>query len=468
MNKDFLKDKVIHFTGIGGIGMSSIAIILNELGHAVQGSDIKASANTDRLQRAGIKIFITQEASNVDGADTLVVSTAINQDNPEITAARQQDIPIVKRADMLAFLMQDYRSIAVAGTHGKTTTTALLYELFSSCKQSPTVVNGGIINNISDNGKLGEGEFLIAEADESDGSLLSLPMEGAIITNIDSDHLDHHGDFDNICKCFRSFIGNLPFYGFAVLCEDDAGVQTLMQENLDRTIYTYSTQNKGSDVFGHNIELNQDGFTFDVKISDKFNGDPQEITNITLPMHGLHNVQNALATIAVALHYGFDLADIQAGFEKFEGVQRRFTHVGYVSGASIIDDYAHHPLEIKLTIDAAYDICDGKVLAIIQPHRYSRLQAFFDDYVQAVQHHKDLEVIILDIFAAGEPPITGITSQALTNKMIAQGINAKYMPDTNTLYKHLSTTLTTNDTALFMGAGSITTIARNLAELVEG
>ena len=408
----------IHFVGIGGIGMSGIAEVLHNLGYRVQGSDASDNANVKRLRDKGIAIFIGHTGANIDGAEVLVVSTAIKRDNPELMAAREQRIPVVRRAEMLAELMRLKQCVAIAGTHGKTTTTSLVATLLDAGKFDPTVINGGIINAYGTNARLGDGDWMVVEADESDGTFLKLPADIAVITNIDPEHLDHFKTFEAIKEAFRSFVENLPFYGFAVMCLDHPTVQELVGRIEDRRIITYG-ENPQADVRLSGIDLSGGRSRFDVKVRDRKTGAVTVIDGLELPMPGHHNALNATAAIAVAFHLGMGVEAIRAGLKSFGGVKRRFTLTGHWNGASIYDDYGHHPVEIAAVLKAARASTKGKVIAVVQPHRYTRLQALFEQFSSCFN---DADcVVVADVYAAGEAPIEGIDKQALVGAIKAHG-----------------------------------------------
>ena len=368
----------IHFIGIGGIGMSGIAEVLLNLGYAVQGSDARESANTERLKKLGAKIFIGQKDGQVEGAAAIVMSSAIKADNPELVEARAKSIPVVRRAEMLAELMRLKSAIAVGGTHGKTTTTTMIAALLEGGGLDPTVINGGIINAYGSNAKLGMGEWMVVEADESDGSFLKLFPTIAIITNIDPEHMEHYGEFDSLRAAFDNFIENLPFYGFGVLCIDHPEVQALVSRVKDRRIVTYGF-NPQADVRAENLVPQATGTKFDV-VFQGLDGVEGTWKDLFLPMAGRHNTQNVLSAIAVSRELGLSEEQVRAGLESFGGVKRRFTHVGRWNGVDIIDDYGHHPVEITAVLQAARQVCKGRVHAVMQPHRYSRLSDLFEDF----------------------------------------------------------------------------------------
>ena len=446
----------IHFVGIGGIGMSGIAEILVNLGYEISGSDINESDTTKRLADMGVKIFIGQVGENVSGAEAVVVSTAIKPDNPEFVWAKQNHIPIVHRSEMLAEVMRLRLSIAIAGTHGKTTTTTLVAHALSEAGLEPTVVNGGIINKFGSNAKLGEGKWLVAEADESDGSFTRLPATIAVVSNIDAEHLDFYENFDNIKDAFFQFVENIPFYGVAILCTDDEEVQKLRLQIENRRVITYGF-NAQADVRADNVRSDNKGTTFDVFIKDEV------IKDIFIPINGQHNIQNTLASIAVAVEVGIENDKIQKLYEKFKGVKRRFTKTGEFNGAMVIDDYAHHPVEIKATLQAGRSSTKGKVHAVMQPHRYSRLQSLFDDFSTCFY---DADCVhIIPLYTANEDPIDGIDSKTLAESIITSGhSDTNYRDSFDELKSALADTVEPDDIVIFMGAGDITKWAYQIAD----
>src|SRR6201996_7801583 len=399
----------VHFVGIGGIGMSGIAEIMLKIGYRVQGSDAKASANTERLQGLGASIFIGHDAANVGQASAVVYSTAVKADNPEIAAARERRIPLVRRAEMLAELMRLQFSIAVGGTHGKTTTTSMIAALLDAGGLDPTVVNGGIINAYGTNAKVGDGDWIVVEADESDGTFLKLRSTLAIVTNIDAELLDHWGDFDAVKKGFRDFVENIPFYGFAAVCTDHPEVQAMASRVENRRLVTYGV-NPQAEVRAENLTMGPDGCHFDVVIHP-LDGTAIRYDGLHLPMAGHHNAMNALAAIAVARELGVTPEKIREGLAGFGGVRRRFTTTGVTNGVRVIDDYGHHPVEIASVLKAARAVTDGRVIAVVQPHRYSRLADLFDEFCSCFN---DADVVIVaDVYAAGEAPLPGIDRDGL-------------------------------------------------------
>ena len=395
----------IHFVGIGGIGMSGIAEVLNNLGYTVQGSDASEGANVTRLREKGIKVTVGHTADNVAGADVLVVSTAIKRDNPELLAARAQRIPVVRRAEMLAELMRLKSCVAIAGTHGKTTTTSMVATLLDAGDFDPTVINGGIINAYGTNARLGTGDWMVVEADESDGTFLKLPVDVAIVTNVDPEHLDHFKTFDAVQDAFRNFVESVPFYGFAVMCIDHPVVQTLVGKIEDRRIITYGT-NPQADARLVDLRAANGGSTFKVAFRDRKAGTAHELTDLVLPMPGRHNALNATAAIAVAHQLGLSDDVIRKALAGFGGVKRRFTRTGEWNGITIIDDYGHHPVEIAAVLKAARDSTKNKVIAVVQPHRYTRLQSLFEEFCTCFNDADT--VIVADVYPAGEAPIPGI------------------------------------------------------------
>src|SRR6478672_9461540 len=408
----------IHFVGIGGIGMSGIAEVLINLGYTVQGSDASDNANVKRLRDKGAKVSIGHKAENLDGAEVLVVSSAIKRDNPELVAARAKRLPVVRRAEMLAELMRLKSCVAVAGTHGKTTTTSLVASLLDAGGLDPTVINGGIINAYGTNARLGAGDWMVVEADESDGTFLKLPADVAIVTNIDPEHLDHFHTYDAVQEAFRAFVENIPFYGFAVMCTDHPVVQSLVGRLVDRRILTYG-ENPQADVrlvdLGH---LNGES-RFSVLFHDRKGKTEHTIDKLSLPMPGRHNALNATAAIAVAHALGVKAEVVRKALAGFGGVKRRFTRIGEWNGAVIIDDYAHHPVEIAAVLRAARESAKGQVIAVVQPHRYTRLRDLFDQFCTCFN---DADVVIVaPVYAAGEPPIAGIDRDALVEGLRLRG-----------------------------------------------
>ena len=444
----------IHFIGIGGIGMSGIAEVLLNQGYAVQGSDAAENANVQRLRDRGARIFIGHCADHLDKAEVLVVSTAIGRDNPELAAARERRIPVVRRAEMLAELMRLKRSVAVAGTHGKTTTTSIIATLLDAGGLDPTVINGGIINAYGTNARLGAGEWMVVEADESDGTFLKLPADVVVVTNIDAEHLDHFKTFDAIKDAFRALVENLPFYGFAVMCLDHPTVQELVGRIEDRRVITYGL-NPQADVRLLDVDLTGGSSRFNILIRDRKTAQATYLENLVMPMPGHHNALNATAAIAVAYELGVDIATIVKGLAAFGGVNRRFTRTGEWNGAQIFDDYGHHPVEIAAVLRAARASTKDKVIAVVQPHRYSRLQSLFNDFA-ACFNDAD-HVIVADVYAAGEKPIKGADKAGLVAAAKAHGHrNVVALESPAALAETIAGIAGPGDYIVLLGAGNIT------------
>jgi UDP-N-acetylmuramate--alanine ligase len=448
----------VHFIGIGGIGMSGIAEIMLRIGYVVQGSDAKASANTERLEKLGARIFVGHDAAHVgEDVSAVVYSTAVKQDNPEMVAARERRIPLVRRAEMLAELMRLQSSVAVGGTHGKTTTTSMVACLLDAGGLDPTVVNGGIINAYGTNAKVGEGDWIVVEADESDGSFLRLKSTVAVVTNIDPEHLDHYGTFEAARKAFRDFVENVPFYGFAVVCLDHPEVQALAATVENRRLITYGT-NPQAEVRAARIRMGPDGARFDVEIAIRGHA-PTVLQDLHLPMAGEHNVLNSLAAIAVARELGVKDADLKKGLAGFGGVKRRFTTTGVSHGVRVIDDYGHHPVEIASVLKAARAVISpdsgGKVIAVVQPHRFTRLRDLFAEFC-ACFNDAD-EVIVADVYTAGEQPIEGVHRDALVEGIRRYGHrNAQPLPSVAELPGIIARDAKSGDVVVLLGAGDIT------------
>ena len=456
----------IHFTGIGGIGMSGIAEILADLGYEVQGSDIAENNNVKRLRAKGISVTIPQSAEVIQDVSIVVISTAIQQDNVELLAARARFIPVVHRAEMLGELMRLRWSVAVAGTHGKTTTTSLVATLLDAADIDPTVVNGGIIQSWGSNAKLGDGKWMVVEADESDGSFSRLKPTAAIVTNIDPEHLDHHGSYENLELAFENFVSSIPFYGFASLCIDHPAVQRLLPKIRDRRILSYGLSVM-ADVRAVNIRSNCDNMQFDIQLSDRLMGSAETLHDLTFPMLGLHNVQNALAAISIALEMGIEVSTIKSALANFKGVGRRFDIKGIANGITVIDDYGHHPVEIKAALDAGRMKANGgKLIAVMQPHRYSRLRDLFDEFCSCFNEADT--VIIADVYAAGEAPIEGFSKTDLVAGLQAYGHrNVHALSSEDALASVISEHATSGDIVMCLGAGTITTWASQLPEELE-
>jgi UDP-N-acetylmuramate--alanine ligase len=459
---------VIHFIGIGGIGMSGIAEIMHNLGYRVQGSDLSENNNTKRLASLGIRVYTSHQAENIIGVSYVVISTAIKSDNPEIVEAKKRNIPVIKRAEMLAELMRLKCSVAISGSHGKTTTTSLTACLFEAAGLAPTVINGGIINNRSTNAYIGSGDYLIAEADESDATFIKIPSTIGIITNIDPEHMDFYKDFASLRAAFKSFITNLPFYGFGVLCIDHPIVRELAGEITERRIITYGIDSTDANIQAFNIQSDISSSTFDVRINLPGIAGTTVIEKITIPTPGRHNVLNSLAGSAVGVELDFGIKIIKEGFKHFEGVKRRFTKVGEYNGAEIIDDYAHHPVEVQATLATARTIADkrgSKVISIFQPHRYSRLSNLFEDFSKCF---KDADhVYVTEVYAAGEAPISGISGETLAGNVSKYGQTAKFIPSQDEIAKVIVEHAEKGDLIMMMGAGSISSWANKMQSEIE-
>ncbi|WP_432816984.1 UDP-N-acetylmuramate--L-alanine ligase [Sulfitobacter sp. JB4-11] len=448
----------IHFVGIGGIGMSGIAEVLLNHGYRVQGSDLKASKITDRLAGLGATIFEGQQAKNIDDAEVVVISSAIKPGNAELDAARARGLPIVRRAEMLAELMRLKSNIAVAGTHGKTTTTTLVAELLVAGGIDPTVVNGGIIHAYGSNARMGQGEWMVVEADESDGTFNRLPATIAIVTNIDPEHMEHWGDFDTLRQGFLDFVSNIPFYGVAVCCTDHEEVQRLVGKITDRRVLTYGF-NAQADVRAKDVTYKNGVAHFDIHLQ----AEDMVIEGCTLPMPGDHNILNALSAVAVARHLGMKREEIREALAAFGGVNRRFTKVGEVDGVTIIDDYGHHPVEIAAVLKAARQATEGRVIAVHQPHRYSRLHSLFDDFCACFN---DADVVgIAEVYAAGEDPIEGADRDGLVAGLIRHGHrHARSVQDLDDLARLVREQAVPGDMVVCLGAGTISTWANDLPD----
>ncbi len=456
----------VHFIGIGGIGMSGIAEIMLRIGYTVQGSDAKASANTERLEKLGARIFIGHDAAHVEGASAVVYSTAVKSDNPEMVAGRERRLPLVRRAEMLAELMRLQFSVAVGGTHGKTTTTSMVAAILDAGGLDPTVVNGGIINAYGTNAKVGAGDWIVVEADESDGTFLKLRSTVAIVTNIDPEHLDHYGNFDAVKRAFRDFVENIPFYGFAAVCIDHPEVQAMASRVENRRLVTYGV-NPQAEVRAENLTMGPDGCRFDVVILPHSpvdeGAEPIRYDDLHLPMAGHHNAMNALAAIAVARELGVSPEDIRKGLAGFGGVRRRFTTTGIANGVRIIDDYGHHPVEIASVLKAARAVTEGRVIAVVQPHRFSRLHDLFDDFCHGFN---DADVVIVaDVYAAGEAPIEGASRDSLVEGLRRYGHRrAIALESPVDLAGIIREEARPGDLVVLLGAGDITNWAYALPE----
>jgi UDP-N-acetylmuramate--alanine ligase len=450
----------IHFVGIGGIGMSGIAEVLHTLGYQVQGSDLNDGANVQRLRAVGIPVSVGHDAANLGDAQVVVVSTAVKRDNPEVATARKRLIPVVRRAEMLAELMRLKWSIAIGGTHGKTTTTSLVAAVLEAARLDPTVINGGIINAYGTNTRMGAGDWMVVEADESDGSFLKLPAVVAVVTNMDPEHLDHWGTGDAMKEGYAQFVGNIPFYGFAVLCMDHPEVQAMIPRLSDRRIVTYGFSPQ-ADVRAERIITDRMGATFEVTVTDRATGRVRTMKPFRLPMLGQHNVQNALAAIAIGVEMEVDEGTIRSALAGFKGVKRRFTRTGEAGGISVIDDYGHHPVEIAAVLKAARQAGARDVIAVVQPHRYSRLQSLFEEFCTCMNDAGT--VIVADVYAAGEPPIEGVDKDALVEGLRARGHRSVVpLPGPDSLPEMINAIARSGDYVVCLGAGNITAWAHAL------
>lgn len=451
----------VHFVGVGGIGMSGIAEVMANLGYTVQGSDAKDGPNLDRLRARGVRCFIGHDAANAADADVVVISSAIKAGNPEVDAARARGAPVVRRAEMLAELMRLQWTIAIGGTHGKTTTTSLMAALLDGAGFDPTVINGGIINAYGSNARVGEGKWMVVEADESDGTFTKLRPMVALVTNMDPEHLDHYGSVEAMKAGFEQFVTSVPFYGFAVLCLDHPEVQALASRVRDRRIVTYGF-NPQADVRGVDLAPEPGGTRFALEVRKRGETDTRRIEDLFLPMAGRHNVQNAVGGLAVALEIGASEEGLRRGLAAFAGVKRRFTSVGDWNGVRIIDDYGHHPVEIAAVLKAARDTAPARVLAVVQPHRYTRLRDLFADFATCC-NEADV-VAVAPVYAAGEAPIDGISHESLAAALRAAGHkDAVALPGLEALPGWARATARPGDVLVCLGAGDITVHANGLA-----
>jgi len=455
----------IHFVGIGGIGMSGIAEVLHNLGYHVQGSDLAENANVARLRGLGIAVAIGHHEDNLGEAQVVIVSSAVKPGNPEVTAARTRFIPVVGRSEMLGELMRLRWSIAVGGTHGKTTTTSLIAAVLDAARYDPTVINGGIINAYGTNARLGGGDWMVVESDESDGSFTKLPSTIAVVTNIDPEHLDHYGTFDALRAAFETFVENIPFYGFAVMCVDHPEVQALIGRISDRRIITYGYSQQ-ADFRALDISAGPEGMVFDVIVRDRDGGADHTIAGIHLPMHGRHNVLNAMAAIALAGEMGIDQDVTRRALAEFEGVKRRFTVVGEAGGVTVVDDYGHHPVEIMAVLEAARAVYSGRVIALVQPHRYSRLRDLFEEFCGCFNDAHT--VLVADVYGAGEEPIEGIDRDALVEGLRARGHrHVEPLADPASLAAVIADTARPGDVVICLGAGTVSGWAQTLPGELE-
>ena len=451
----------IHFVGIGGIGMSGIAEVMHHLGYKVQGSDQAEGYAIEGLRRAGIPVAVGHKAENLGDARVVVCSTAISRGNPEVEAAIEKRLPLVRRAEMLAELMRMQSTVAVAGTHGKTTTTSMIAAMLDAGGIDPTVINGGVINAYGSNARLGSSDWMVVEADESDGSFLRLDGTIAVVTNIDPEHLEHYGSFERAKDAYVEFVENVPFYGLAVMCVDHPEVQNILSRIRDRRVMTYGTSAL-ADLRAVNVEPVDGGSRFDVSVLG-VDGERRLIEGVFVPMPGRHNVLNALAAIAVGIEFGMDDATLAGGFKKFTGVKRRFTRAGEIDGALVIDDYAHHPVEIRAVLSAARESAQERVIAVVQPHRFTRLRDLMEDFQNAFN---DADVVfVAPVYAAGEEPIEGIDATALAEGLRAHGHRiVKTVDSAADLASNLRDLAAEGDMVVCMGAGDITKWAAGLAD----
>jgi UDP-N-acetylmuramate--alanine ligase len=444
----------VHFVGIGGIGMSGIAEVLVNLGYTVQGSDQSESANVKRLRDLGVLIAIGHAAENLGGAAVVVVSSAIKRDNPELVVARARRLPVVRRAEMLAELMRLKSCVAIAGTHGKTTTTSMVAALLDAGGLDPTVINGGIINAYGTNARLGAGDWMVVEADESDGTFLKLPADIAIVTNVDPEHLDYFQTFEAVQEAFRGFVENVPFYGYSVMCTDHPVVQSLVGRIEDRRVVTYG-ENPQADV--RLVDISHAGGTslFTILFRDRAGQAIHELKNLALPMPGRHNALNATAAVAVARELGVGDDVIRTALANFAGVRRRFTRTGIWNGVTIVDDYGHHPVEIAAVLRAARESTKGQVIAVMQPHRYTRLHTLFEQFCTCFNDAD--AVIVANVYTAGEAPIAGADRDALVQGLRTHGHRRVIALDgPEQLAPLVADMAEAGDYVVFLGAGSIT------------
>ncbi len=457
----------IHFIGIGGIGMSGIAEVMATLGYKVQGSDLSENYNVVRLRSNGIAVSIGHAAANIGEAQVVVISSAVKNDNPELIEARSRYLPIVRRAEMLAELMRFKSCVAVGGTHGKTTTTSIVAALLDAGHFDPTVINGGIINAYGTNARLGKGDWMVVESDESDGTFVKLPADVVIVTNIDPEHLDHYGSFEKAKEAFLAFVENIPFYGFAVMCLDHPVVQELIGKVKDRRVITYG-RSAQADYQLQDVTFEDGATRFSVRVTKRVTGDTHDIGALALRMPGDHNALNATAALAVARELGMNDEQIRQGLAAFEGVKRRFTRTGEAHGVTVYDDYGHHPVEIAAVLSAARKVTKGKVVAVMQPHRYSRLSSLFNDFCGCFN---DADAVVLaPVYTAGEAPIDGATHGALADGIHARGHRSVHtIQSPEDLAKTVRPLIKSGDIVVCLGAGTISqwayALPQQLAEI---
>jgi UDP-N-acetylmuramate--alanine ligase len=443
----------IHFIGIGGIGMSGIAEVMATLGYKVQGTDLSDNYNVARLRKNGIDVTIGHAAAHLGAAQVVVISSAVKSDNPELVEARARYLPVVRRAEMLAELMRFKTCVAVGGTHGKTTTTSLVAALMDAGQFDPTVINGGIINAYGTNARLGKGDWMVVESDESDGTFVKLPADVVIVTNIDPEHLDHYGTFEKAKEAFLAFVENIPFYGFAVMCMDHPVVQELIGQVRDRRVITYG-HSPQADYRLHGISYVDSATRFSVRVTKRVTGETHDIADLSLCMPGDHNALNATSALAVARELGISDAQIRKGFAAFEGVKRRFTRTGEANGVTVFDDYGHHPVEIAAVLSAAQKVTQGKVVAVMQPHRYSRLSSLFNDFCGCFNDADS--VILAPVYTAGEAPIEGATHTSLAEGLHSRGHRSVVtISSPDELAKAVAPLVKSGDIVVCLGAGTI-------------
>ena len=456
---------LIFFIGIGGIGMSGIAEVLKNLGFSVKGSDIADNQNVRRLKNFGIKIFIGHKKSNIEDVNMVVVSSAIRSDNEELIEARKKRIPVVRRAEMLAELMRFKKNISIGGTHGKTTTTSLIAAVLEKAKYDPTVINGGIINSYNSNAKIGFSDWMVVEADESDGSFLKLPSTNVIVTNIDAEHLEFYKSFKSLKEAFKHFINNIPFYGIAVLCLDNPTIQSIKAEIEDKRVITYGISPQ-ADYRAQKIEYNGTRTSFTLEISPTINSPGKKIENMVSNIPGIHNVQNVLAACAMSIELGIPIEVIKNALLNFEGVNRRFSLINNFKGIKMFDDYGHHPVEIRASLSAARSVSENKVVAVVQPHRYSRLKMLFDDFTTAFNDADT--VFVMDVYAAGEEEIKNINKENLIRSLISAGHkDVRSYKGFEDLRNFITAYLLQGDIVIFLGAGDITNHARKFISFIN-
>ncbi len=455
---------VIHFIGIGGIGMSGIAEVLINLGFLISGSDITENQNVLRLRNKQIKVDIGHNKKNIEDKSIIVISSAIHANNVELLEARRLRLPIVKRAEMLAELMRFKTTVAVGGTHGKTTTTSLIATILEKANFDPTVINGGIINSYNSNAKLGSSDWMVVEADESDGSFVRLPSTNVIVTNIDPEHLDHYKNFQNLKEAFKQFINNIPFYGLAVVCIDNPTIQSIISEIEDRRIITYGLSPQ-ADYRAQNINYIKSKAYFTLEVSPRIDAPKKKVEGLVANIPGIHNVQNVLAACAMSLELGISIGNIKQALSSFQGVNRRFSLLEEFKGIKIFDDYGHHPVEIRASLAAARDITKNKVVAIIQPHRYSRVRELFQDF--SIAFNDADTVFVMDIYSAGEHEIENINKENLIKSLIAAGHKDIRPFDSVIMLKEfIFKNLSIGDVIIFLGAGDITLTAKKFVSSI--